>query len=313
MTLLAYTHWYGALLLVFHGLGDLYLWLRKRIRLRCIVSYLITIAAVLPWCIAMLIMLKSDLGSNTTTIVPDWLALVNSLEILLDSNALLLLVFALAAVIVVQAAWQAAREKEYSQAAYLWLHTLLCIAWVLLPSFVYSRYINPAGTLYTERYYFILAPHTILLTSLGIKGLLQLYANKRNMLYLAALLVLVGVIGYTAAISSVTRIHQPFREAAWLLAEKGDIYRSDTVVLSSAGGEAWLEYYFRKRGLTVPVNMIQGETMLLKDGEAVNIPFDFEHLTDYDRLLTWYSYHEIPQGYHRIVLDEETNLVLYEK
>jgi hypothetical protein len=133
------------------------------------------------------------------------------------------------------------------------------------------------------------------------------------MLYVAALFAVVGIISYTSAISSATRIHQPFREAAWLLAERGDIYRNDTVVLSSAGGEGWLEYYFRKRGLTVPVNVIQGETMLVKDGESVNIPFNYEDIGSFDRLLTWYSYHEIPQGYRKTVLDEETNLVLYEK
>jgi hypothetical protein len=313
MTLLAYTHWFGALMLVFYGLGDLYLWLRKRVKLRCAVSYLATIAAVMPWYVAMLLMLQTDLRVNATGVVPNALSLVNSLEIALDSSALWLLVFALAAVVVAVTAWQAAKAKEYSQAAYLWLHTLLCIAWTLLLPFIYSRFINPAGSCYLERYFFILAPHAILLSALGVKGLLQLYPHKRNIPRLAALLAVVGVVGYASAISSATRIHQPFREAAWLLAERGDIYRNDTAVLSSAGDEAWLEYYFRKRGLTVPVNMIQGETMLLKDGEAVHIPLNEDEIYAFDRLLTWYSYHVIPQGYRKTVLDEETNLVLYEK
>lgn len=55
LTFLEYSHWYGGLLIACYGLTDFYLWVRKRVRFRCIVSYVMCFILFLPWMIAVVL------------------------------------------------------------------------------------------------------------------------------------------------------------------------------------------------------------------------------------------------------------------
>jgi hypothetical protein len=83
--------------------------------------------------------------------------------------------------------------------------------------------------------------------------------------------------------------------------------------LTSAGNEAWLEYYFQKRGFAIPANVAFGTTLIVKDGQPVNIPVDYEDLYEYKKILLWYCYFPIPEDFRKTVLDERVGVVLYER
>ncbi|MCL2253018.1 MAG: glycosyltransferase family 39 protein [Lachnospiraceae bacterium] len=313
MTLLIYTHWYGAVLLVFYGFGDLILCIMKKVKLRCIISYLIALGAVLPWFIFMLMMVKNDLSVVTVSLVPKWISIINSIDIILNSNSLLFLLFAIAAIITCVIAIRFIKVKEWNTASYLWIHTLLSIFWIIMVTFIYSRYLNPKGSIYTERYFFILVPHAILLISFAIKSLDEIFKSKRNFIYISAFLALMGIIGYSKAISSVTQIHQPYREVAELISAEEKAYLENTLILTSAGDEAWLDYYFRKRGFAVPQNIAFGLTMIRVDGVPSEIVVDYDDLYEFDKILVWYNYFPIPEQFTVTWKDEKTMLTLYEK
>ncbi len=54
LTLLSYSHWYGGLLVACYGVTDFYLWLKKKVRFKCIVSYIICFLLFLPWLVALI-------------------------------------------------------------------------------------------------------------------------------------------------------------------------------------------------------------------------------------------------------------------
>lgn len=313
MALLMYTHWYGAVLLVFYGIGDLFLLAKKKIKIRFMVSYLISGLAVLPWFVLMLLRIKSDFSVNEISIVPKWILMINSLDILFSSNSLLFLIFTIAVIITAIISVQAVKAKKWSTESYLWMHTFLCTIWIIGLTFLYSRYINPQGSIYSERYYFILVPHVLLITAYGIKTIGTLLNHKKNAVYLTALLVLIGIIGYSKAISTVTKLHQPYREVAEILAHEEKAYEANTLILTSAGDEAWLEYYFRKRGYEIPPNVAYGLKLIREDGVPVNILVDYADLYEFDRLYVWYNYFAIPSEFTAVQNYDEMKMVLYEK
>lgn len=49
MILFAYTHWYASLLIAAYALSDLYLWCRKKVPFRCVLSYIICALGFVPW------------------------------------------------------------------------------------------------------------------------------------------------------------------------------------------------------------------------------------------------------------------------
>jgi hypothetical protein len=313
MILLIYTHWYGAVMLLFYGIGDVMLCFMKKVRPRFLVSYLMAFIAVLPWFVVMSQMLIHDLSVVTVSLIPKWLSIINSFNILLNSNSLLFIIFAAASIITTVIIIQNIKAKQWCETAYLWIQTLMCILCVILVTFIYSRYLNPAGSVYMERYFFVIAPHMILLVSFGLKSLSEIINSKKSWLYLMVFLVFTGVIGYTQATRTVVKIHQPYREVAELLAEAEETYLNDTLVLTSAGNEAWLDYYFRKRGYDIPANVAFGLTLIVKDGIPVSIPVAYEELFEYDKIFVWYNWFIIPPEYTMTWQDETTNLVLYEK
>ncbi|HCU58791.1 MAG TPA: hypothetical protein DIC64_02285 [Alphaproteobacteria bacterium] len=52
LSLLAYSHWYGGLLIAAYGLTDFYLWLKRKILFRNVISYIICFLLFLPWIVA---------------------------------------------------------------------------------------------------------------------------------------------------------------------------------------------------------------------------------------------------------------------
>jgi hypothetical protein len=164
-----------------------------------------------------------------------------------------------------------------------------------------------------ERYFFVVIPHVMLLIAFGLKCIGELLKSKKNFAYIMVFLLLIGTIGYAQAISTEMKIHQPYREVAELLAQNEKTYESNTLVLTSAGDEAWMDYYFRKRGFDIPANVVFGLTLIVKDGVPVSIPVDYEDLYEFDKIFVWYNWFEIPADFTMTWQDETTNLVLYEK
>ncbi|MCL2080056.1 MAG: glycosyltransferase family 39 protein [Oscillospiraceae bacterium] len=263
MILLLYTHWFGAIMLVFYGLGDLFLCIRKKVHIRCIISYAMAIAAVIPWFISILIFVKYDPGEYWVDI-PSSASLLATFYYLLSNHKLTLFMAAFSSVILFAALFLKLRERRWNQTLFFLAQTLFCCAWVVGVVFVYSRYINPGGSIYYDRYFFALVPHAVLLAALGAGFVIDYIVKNSSMRFshgIAIFLAIIAAIGYssyTISANSVMRIKEPFRELSDYFLQSDDTYSDDTLIVISTGGEAWVEYYFLKRGFDAPLNIANG-------------------------------------------------------
>ena len=279
MAFLLYSHWFGAVMLVFYGICDLFLCIRKKIKFRCIVSYLFAMAAIAPWALLMLNSLGSD-ASIYWADVPGLLAPLISVGYLLSGNMLCLPVFAIAVLIFFVVLRQKLRLREWDLTLFIWIQMLLSCVWTIGVTFVYSRFINREGSVYVERYFFALVPHAVLIAAFGVDCIGRLMVETKltkaiePTKALAGFLVVVGVCNYTSAILSVKTIHEPFREYSEFLARDEKVYSDDSLVIISEDAETWVEYYFLKRGVELPGNIAGGArgplALVVAGGEVVD-------------------------------------------
>ncbi|KAA6311083.1 hypothetical protein EZS27_037724, partial [termite gut metagenome] len=113
------------------------------------------------------------------------------------------------------------------------------------------------------RYFFVLLPFVFLITAYAaseIKDFIQRkFVDKRNKKQILYVLIIVSVcfIGfrnYKSAYLHITAIREPYREVAEYLSKDACIYEDDAIVICSTG-TIWIEYYFNKRGYTIPANV----------------------------------------------------------
>ncbi|MDR1638576.1 MAG: glycosyltransferase family 39 protein [Clostridiales bacterium] len=299
MILLAYSHWFGAMILMFYAMSDLFLFVRKKINIRCIVSYLIAGAIILPWFVMMLLTVKSNLSSYWAG-VPGLLRPVTTIRWLLSSNTLTFIVFAIAVAIMTAVLIQNILSKEWNVNLFAWIQMLLSAVFMIAATLIYSKFINPKGSIYVERYFFALVPQLILISAFGIQSAERLIKNDKSpekrpnlIMYFAGFIVIVGISNYSFAILNITSLYEPYREAALYVENDEDAYLDKTVVVASTGGKSWIEYYFKKRGADIPNNIAAGYIeplrFLVKNGIVIvdtsSYSLKFEELLEYDKVI----------------------------
>jgi hypothetical protein len=223
----------------------------------------------------------SDL-SNFWPAVPSIIAPIKTIAYLLSYTIIYCVLFGIGCIVIL-VKWKQKLKKESSLLLNIWLFMILGIIWVIAPVFLYSKFINPHGSFYVERYFFVLIPFVFLITAYAaseIKNLIQCKftdkRNKKQILYvlIIASVCLIGFQNYREAYLSVTSISEPYREAAEYLSKDARIYEDDVIVICNMG-VTWIEYYFNKRGYTIPANVATGKyplselLLFISDGKYV--------------------------------------------
>lgn len=271
MILLAYTHWYGCLIIVFYFLADAIRFIRKKIKLSFILPYIFLGITFLPWFILLIVNNQIDVLEYWSDI-PHLNAGIKIIKYLLSNNSLSLILFVLSIFcFLLYFLSKKTNKKEFRYQG-------LCIGsiiWIVTVIFIYSRFINPNGSLYVLRYFTVLLPHVFILTAIPLAELLHLnikingkkinvevndFSIKKEV---ALLLVLctVGLIGYSNYLKAhkhVKKINEPYREVSNIIAKKDDIYSGNSALMVSTG-TTYLTYYFEKRGYELPPNVYVGD------------------------------------------------------
>jgi hypothetical protein len=230
-----------------------------------------------PWFVLMLRYHIVDLGTYWAS-VPRIFEPILTVAYLLSNTIGYCLLFAIGFVLISIPWILSIKKQEKHKTPNIWVFLIMTIAWTILPIFVYSKWINPGGSNYVNRYFFVLIPHVLLISAYGISSIWNMPTSKLSLQYLRyGILVFVLIsAGYRTYHNSFTFIHtlrEPYREVAEYLAKDESIYADDSLVLVSSGS-GWIEYYFRKRGYPIPANVAvgQGDNFLLfiKDGAYSN-------------------------------------------
>jgi uncharacterized membrane protein len=263
LVLLLYCHYFGLILAFSYAFIDLYLYLRKKISIKCFFSYLAGLL-FLPW----VIMVLYTSGTNLSAFFGFWAGIPGDLEpfntvFFLLSNSLLYFILFYFGFNFTLFKGVRVNEKETSDESVIWLFIGICIIWTILLVYIYSKYINPNGSLYVNRYFLVIMPHVFLIAAFGF---LKAYCTIQRLFFKTAIkkrflnciiiaLVCSGIFQtYQKSYSNIASINQPYREFAELLIKEGQANSANSLVICSYG-TAWVEYYFSKRGLNIPANV----------------------------------------------------------
>ena len=305
--LLAYTHWFGCLIIVFYFLVDVFLWLRKKHTISFIIPYIALGIAFLPYFIMMML-------NHTTNFVNYWARrptfkklLYGELGFLLSNNIICKLLFVAGIIILLTYIFRKNKRQNIDKNIILVLFG--CIAWTLGTIFIYSKFINPNGSLWVSRYFLVLLPHLFIITSIPIAKLLSISSNiqikskttdeisikKIFILYIIILsIVMIGCINYQKVHIFENSLDEPYREISELIANTPAVYEENCALLVSSG-RGYLTYYFEKKGVKLPCNVFEANTegsltqdnmtQCVKEGKLINSSnADLEDLLNYDKL-----------------------------
>lgn len=170
---LAYTHWYATLLISTFALTDLYLWLKRKISFKCIISYIICFITFFPWLICVLLEHKFSL-INYWGISPK-IGDVLRIFYCLGNNSIFMLSFFLLSI-----AYSLIMITKTSKLKNITVinpinHIVFIIGFICFIPWGYAQ-INPAGSLWEIRYFFVFLPQLIVLPIICIYDIIL---NKR--------------------------------------------------------------------------------------------------------------------------------------
>lgn len=146
------------------------------------------------------------------------------------------------------------------------MYQYTCNRGVIGVVFLYSRYINPQGSLYVERYFMVIAPQILMITAWGIEDFITVTDRftswnilksswlKRAMPAAVRGVILIGlcvylVLCYKESYIAIRKPRQEFRQAADYLIQAGEMWNDNTALVGSnrycmLGG--FVDYYFVK-------------------------------------------------------------------
>lgn len=199
LTFLEYSHWYGGLLVACYGLTDFYLWLRKKVRFRCVVSYVFCFVMFLPWLVAVIVNHYYDFQTywGGTKSYDYILRILNCV-----TGSIVITFFVLLAI--VYAAYVAFFKKNDESEKFVinpLYHTSFVVLGIWTAMWGYGCLV-PKGSLIEIRYFFVYIPLVvILLTSFVQTGILRKVAvwvidnvYKKNIFSLILLVVVIVAV-----------------------------------------------------------------------------------------------------------------------
>ncbi|MDR1030641.1 MAG: hypothetical protein LBL76_07195 [Treponema sp.] len=271
LLLLLYSHWFGSILAIFYGFTDLYLCIKKKISFKCLLAYMFAGMLFLPWFCLMVFHHANDLGDYWAQI-PRIIEPVLTIRYLLSNTVTYCLLFA-AGFFIITIRWIQVRHKARPLTVSIWLFMIAGIIWTIVPIFIYSRFINRSGSFYVSRYFFVIMPFVFLIVAYTISEIyapiVHVQSNRKKQIFYVVIILwfcFIGFQNYRRAYLNITAIHEPYRETAEYVSKDRRIYEDDSLILSSSGS-AWIEYYFNKRGYTIPCNV----AVYTKKYQTVNI------------------------------------------
>jgi MFS family permease len=234
---------------------DLFLFIRKKIKLIFLRSYILAALIFSPLAVLVLIFRKADLSKNWPPI-PKTEYIFSYFKNLLDGSDLKLLLFAFGSTTILAYFFIQIVKKHNINWRYNVLMSMLwTIVFMIGTMFIYSSRINPSGSVWVLRYFYVLLPAIFLISAFGTSLLINFLARKNKAAKIAALIFLALVVFFNVlSIAAMPRPNVLYPAIAEKLAAQEDIYAQRTAVIGQHSREkreifhGWNEYYVSKQG-----------------------------------------------------------------
>jgi len=329
-----WTHWFAVILLAFYGIVDLALVILKKISWKQLLSYVPGCLIYFPWLI-LSFYYKSWGLENYWSEVPQWKNMVWTILFYLNGNRVLwyLCLITGAALLICAICWLRRPYSEEKVRVMLAAFCVAAIGWLIGLIFVVSRYLAPSSSLYVERYFTVIQPHILLVTTLGLDFILDFADKARNRVVAwTARAAVIGLLAVSFAICyrnefvAIRKPFEPYREAAEYMIEEKGIWDEKSLFTGSNRFcmlDGFIHYYFEKRGYEPPAN-ITG-SMVLSEQESRfygdYTQFSEEELLSYERIYCLRIHMNIDEElkqfleehYHLIGNSDENGIEIWER
>ena len=270
MTVLAYAHYFGPLIIVALFVTDAFLFLKKRLSVRFIIPYLMSGLLLAPW---FLLMLKfkeksiTDFWPSPPTLgsIPEMLRFVLSNDEAIYVYALLAMISVF--VLTLWKLW----KGEFDWGLHYPLMVCLWVIWfLLLGVFVYSSRINIYGSIWVDKYFISVIPFLVLIMAVSASMLTELperiggrnESELRGMttaVFCTFLVLYFGLGNYYHDVKEYIDVPlDPYREAALYLRDN-DVQEERVPLLVPTEGGAVLgfqEFYLDHYGLGDKIRVV---------------------------------------------------------
>ena len=302
---ICYTHYFGILTCFGFFLYECYLFIKKRYTYKFIFSYIIAGAVYLPWLVVNYMITREQWGSVFWISPPNYSSIISILLWLSSSQELVILCLMLGFFITLY------KVKENRVDISLNIALIITIAAEIAIVFIYSKYINPKSSVWTNRYFLNLLPYILIIASFGIVNMASFFVEdkikKVSFVYavLAFLIFVNSNVVFRVKGGMEGMFYQPYREAAEYLLNQPDANSSDTLVLISSVYSTGWDYYLSHNGKFEPLSY-------KKNFDGVDIQkYKKVYLLDIHIKLDDNNRKILEDNFHQVSQDEKSTVQTY--
>ena len=235
---LPYSHYLSVFVCFFLFLLDVRLFLQKKLRFRCFLSYGVGAALFLPWAITIL---RSVMRISSFWVpVPRLLDILDALYFLTDVFSLRFFLYVGGLCVAVVALFRRQSDKKERDDRSLPFAFAVAAPVMIGLLYVYSRFFSDGISLFLPRYFICTLPMVILTAALFCDRLFCLLLRDRavdpravSMSFLLICAVLFGISAWRNVQQNADEVLEPYREASDWLCEQPDIYDADVAVITA--------------------------------------------------------------------------------
>ena len=254
MVLFIYSHWFGALTLLFYGLSDIRLLVKKKLKISSFLPYIAAGGAGLVWFV-LIIMNITHNQANTWAKPPLLLAPLQAVNFLVGGSLVFFVTFIIGAIAIL-------KSRSLEDEADLPLQMLICLCGVVGITFVASKFILADRSFFINRYFFTVLPQAVMISAYGAALFIRLLGNVRDKFRLPNLKKMLCVVftfvlltNYVTAAACIYMERSTYKTAANKILSSE--YNENALVVVGKAARPWIDYYFDKQHKKIPDNVVE--------------------------------------------------------
>ena len=322
--LIAFTHYFGALLCVFLGISDLILVFMKKQKPSFFIEYVCVAFIELFWFIPQLTTINSALSSFWPS-RPTLRSFFNAVKYLMFDSSFLTLVFFASAIYFAISLIKKIKKTGVKHLCKITVFTklifLLLPLFYILLIFIYSN-VKPESSVWVDRYFFSLYPMMIIFLGATLVDIYRRLADKsaniRKSITVVSVLLIITVLIPNYAVQVVRKVnteYEPFEEVAEIIVSRPEILSGeDILVISTINcGKGW-EYYLTHNNSRDISNIKTMDLLNYSHAEITSYDTVFLYAVHFDGSFSLDKIREeISQTHVETIIDIEKNIFKYQK
>lgn len=299
--LLLFTHWYGALVVLFYGITDFYFLLKKKISFKIFMLYIIPFILILSWVVYVFSIHIVTFGQYWA----DPPGVFSIIELIFELLGFYVFFIATLAIYCIARKKKRIKTEDDKIINIIFSYIVLIIAGII----VYSRFISPSSSLWVSRYFISIMPQFMIVVAFYIVKLYKRIIQddiQSEINFITSMVAINLIIGFSFTLFFSYQYpnvgyEESYEKIFSFLENDDDIYNDDTLIICTYG-KYWVDYNLFEKNKKLPSNLMiidpykYGNTnsedaklseleYVIKDSKKYNKEFDInENMDKYNKI-----------------------------